>query len=198
MIKRVLTNKPNLSGGTQAPLVPKCSVPSCPLRRVKPKPGKRKPTYEAAAKSRPSPGHRAGNGDLPVGGLSASLSLQVSLSRSQWWLRVRRRGGRGGRERGGGGGGQEVQRRIRLREDAVHGRPKRRTRPLCGRECGAEGRLGRTGGWGGREYGAQGRLRRKGAWGADGSGAQGTPWAHPDTPTSTLTLLKAATPAGGP
>jgi hypothetical protein len=67
-----------------------------------------------------------------------------------------------------------------------------------GREYGAEGRQGRTGPgvWGGAEYGAEGRLGRKPEargvcqWGGREYGAEGSMGrkAHPDTPTSTLTL----------
>ena len=37
--------------------------------------------------------------------------------------------------------------------------------PTIGREAGAEGSMGRTGGWGGREAGAEGSMGGKGAWG---------------------------------
>ncbi len=61
-----------------------------------------------------------------------------------------------------------------------------------GREAEAEGRLGRKRVvWGGREYGAEASMgRRKGEWGEREYGAEGSMGrkAHPDTPTSTLTL----------
>jgi hypothetical protein len=48
------------------------------------------------------------------------------------------------------------------------------TTPTGGREAGAEGSMGRTGGWGGREYGAEATLGRKGAWGGREHGADGS------------------------
>ena len=71
-----------------------------------------------------------------------------------------------------------------------------------GRDYGAEGRMGRKGGWGGslREYGAEGpgglRLGRRPEargvcqWGGKEYGAEGSMGrkASPDTPTSTCTL----------
>ena len=41
-----------------------------------------------------------------------------------------------------------------------------------GREAGAEGSMGRTGGWGGRKAGAEGSLGRKGGWGGREYGAE--------------------------
>ena len=61
-------------------------------------------------------------------------------------------------------------------------------------EPGADGSVGLKRGWGGREYGADGSMGRKCAqkqgcggreYGAEGSMGRK---AHPDTPTSTLTL----------
>jgi hypothetical protein len=55
--------------------------------------------------------------------------------------------------------------------------------PTGGREAGAEGSMGRTGGWGGREYGAdsegsrpgaEGSMGRKGGWGGREYGAEGS------------------------
>jgi hypothetical protein len=50
--------------------------------------------------------------------------------------------------------------------------------------------MGRKGVWGGTEPGAEGSMGRKGAWGGREAGAEGSMGrkAHPDTPTSTLTL----------
>jgi hypothetical protein len=61
MINRVLTNKPNLRRG-ELPLNPSplsTQVFCCLMSpsQSKTQPGSRKPTYEAATKSRPSPGH---------------------------------------------------------------------------------------------------------------------------------------------
>jgi hypothetical protein len=50
-----------------------------------------------------------------------------------------------------------------------------RTGGWGGRTAGAEGSMGRKGGWGGREYGAEGSMGRKGAWGGREYGALGTP-----------------------
>ena len=43
-----------------------------------------------------------------------------------------------------------------------------------GREAGAEGSMGRTGGWGGRKAGAEGSLGRNGGWGGREYGAEGS------------------------
>ncbi len=59
MINRVLTNKPNLRRGNQSPLTTQVFCCQCLMSpsQSKTQPGSRKPTYEAATKSRPSPGH---------------------------------------------------------------------------------------------------------------------------------------------
>ena len=44
--------------------------------------------------------------------------------------------------------------------------------PTIGREAGAEGSMGRTGGWGGRQARAEGSLGRKGGWGGREYGAE--------------------------
>jgi hypothetical protein len=66
-----------------------------------------------------------------------------------------------------------------------------RKRAWGGREYGAEGSMGRKRVWGGSEYGAEGSMGRKGVWGGREYGPEWSMMgrkAHPDTPTSTLTL----------
>jgi hypothetical protein len=46
--------------------------------------------------------------------------------------------------------------------------------PTFGREAGAEGSMGRTGGWGGRQAGAEGSMGRTGGWGGREHGAEGS------------------------
>ena len=87
-------------------------------------------------------------------------------------------------------------RRTRFLPISIHGHPPAegrlgRKRAWGGSEPGAEARPGRKRGRGGREYGAaEGSMGRKGRWGGREYGAEGRLGrkAHPDTPTSTLTL----------
>jgi hypothetical protein len=94
--------------------------------------------------------------------------------------RLGRKGGWGGREHGAEG-------RLGWK------RRQGRTGVWGGREAGADGSMGRKRAWGGREPGAvraEASMGRKRVWGGSEYGAEGSMGrkAHPDTPTSTLTL----------
>ena len=87
-----MTNKPNLSGGNPSPGPLRTQV-FCSLMspsQSKTQPGSRKPTYEAATKSRPSPGHRHAEaalrssrepGSSPAAG-SAYRRINLHMARS--------------------------------------------------------------------------------------------------------------------